>query len=205
MINRKLLCSFLTAMVLIVGASESYAVGLGFSFGVGRENWDDMDNRSYEEEDRKISNIGFVIDTAVARDKIFNYRFTFMKEENEADGGAVDMHGISMTHDFGIAVYRYRVVRVWVGLEVKAISYNHLSSSSSGNRIEGDAIGLGVGPVVGVNVHLPSFVSFSFTAAYHIIGMYSLDFTTEDRYEDLGVDSTNGLYWNASIIFRIDE
>lgn len=202
---KKIMGKFLIATVLTIVATKSYAVGLGFSAGTGWEKWEEDEDDPAHEEDRRVSNFGFVLDTAVARDKIFNYRVSFMIEKNNADGGGdVDMRGISMTHDFGIAVYRSQLVRVWVGPELKAMSYSSLSSSSSGENIDGDAYGFGVGPVAGVNLHLPNTVSFSFTTAYYIASRYSADFTTENRYQDFGMNS-NGLHWKASIIFRINE
>jgi hypothetical protein len=144
------------------------------------------------------------VDTAVARNKTFNYRFTLMQEENNADSGLVelDMEGLAMTHDFGFAVLRNKTVRLWLGPQLKAAFYEDLTVN--GTDIGGDAVGFGIGPVVGVNVHLPQVVSFSFTAAYHLISGYAGNYDDTFSDEDLDADS-NGLYMNASLIFRIDD
>ena len=203
MTNKTILRNFLLAVFMMLGASQSFAVGLGFSLGTGNETWE---NDRLHEGDRSISNVGFVIDSAVARNKIFNYRFTFMKEDNETDSRGLDMKGYAMTHDFGLAVYQHRAVRLWIGPELKAMLYSDLSSSSTNLDIEGDVVGFGIGPVFGVNVHLPKVVSFSFTAAYHIISAYSGDYHETNYYNTVDVDAdSTGLYLNASIIFRINE
>jgi hypothetical protein len=190
-------------MLTLSGATQVYAVGLGFSVGTGTEEWE---NDTLNNGDRDISNVGFVVDTAVARNKVFNYRFTFLKEENNADGGRLDMQGYSMTHDFGFGVVRTRNIRFWLGPELRTSYYDDLTLTN-GTSVSGDVIGFNVGPAVGLNVNLPQVVSFSFAAAYHIIGFYSGDSnysSSNGYYQDVDADS-NGLYLTIGLIFRINE
>ena len=193
-----------SATLILFYSAQAHAVGLGFSVGMGDEDWD---NDRYYSGSRDVSNVGFVIDTAVRRNKLFNYRFTFLKEENNADGGRLDMQGYAMTHDFGFGVVRTKNIRLWVGPELKGSYYKDLTFND-GAYVDGDVYGFGVGPVIGLNVNLPQVVTFSFSAAYYIIGFYSSNFNNYSNngnyYEDLDVDSS-GLYLSLGLIFRVNE
>ncbi|WP_455212410.1 hypothetical protein [Kaarinaea lacus] len=198
MTHNKLITSVLAFLLPLI-TTHSHAVGLGFSFGTGSEEWEK--DRVQLVGDRDVRNMGFVVDTAVARDMIFNYRFTFLKEENNAANAGLDMDGYAMTHDFGFGVLRTKHVRLWLGPQLKGSLYNDVYAGSTNSRLVGDVIGYGFGPVVGLNVHLPQVLSFSFTAAYHFISAYSESYTNGGSFD---ADST-GLYFNAAMIFRINE
>ena len=186
------------ATLITVSASPCYAVGLGFSFGAGSEEWE---QQRVNIGDRDVRNVGFVVDTAVARDKIFNYRFSFLKEENNAaDSGKLDMEGYAMVHDFGFAVLQTKNIRLWLGPQLKTAYYKDVYVSSTNTSVATNVAGYGFGPVFGVNVHLPQVVSFSFTAAYHFISHYS----DSSVYDDLNTDSS-GLHFNAALLFRFHE
>jgi hypothetical protein len=190
----------LVVVLAIFWTTQVHATGLGFTVGVGDEEWE---NDALNSGDRDISNVGFVVDTAVARSEVFNYRFTFLKEENNASGGRLDMRGYAMTHDFGFAVYRNKLVRLWLGPELKASYYEDLTLSN-GADVSGDVLGLSAGPAIGVNINLPQVVSFSFSAAYHLIGSYAGNSSSNNSTQDVDADS-NGLYFTLGLIFRINE
>ena len=196
--HNKLLANFALAFLLSLIATQSYAVGLGFSFGAGSEEWEED---RVQLGDRDVRNMGFVIDTAVARDKIFNYRFSLLKEENNSSNAGLDMDGYSMTLDFGFGVLRTKQVRLWLGPQFKGSLYRDVYVGSNNTGLVDDVIGFGFGPVIGLNVHLPQVMSFSFTAAYHFMSTYSGDYINGGTFD---ADST-GLYFNAALIFRINE
>jgi hypothetical protein len=190
------------AIIGIVSTTQAHAVGLGFSVGTGSETWS---NDVGYNGDRDVSNVGFLLDTAVSRHKTFNYRFTFMKEKNTAQGSGVDLEGYATIHDFGFAVLNTREVRLWIGPELKVGYYKHLSFSNS-SVDSGSATGVGVGPVIGINVNLPRVASFSVTAAYYLIGAYNGDFDYASSYATGSFDvDSSGLYLTASVLFRTNE
>ncbi len=201
------------ALLLIFYTSSSFAFGIGVTAGRGSETWEDNSVVNYANEgNREISNFGVVMDTTVARNRLFNYRFSLVKEDNDADPSAFDRinaSGITMVHDFGFAAFRNRYVRLWLGPELRAAFYGDITPSKSipGTDTSGGAVGFGLGAVVGVNVHMPKLVTFSFTAGYHLLSAYvgEYDLTSSTFFEstqDVDVDS-NGTYFNASIIFRL--
>jgi len=207
------------AMVLAFAASNAFAVGFGFTLGSGTETWDsgstedDNPNFEHHDGDRKVDYLGFVLDTAIAKDKLFNYRFSLLSEENNADasGYNIDMKGISTVHDFGFGVVRNRVMRLWIGPELRLSYYNDISPSFATSRqFDGEVVGLSVGPAIGLNIHLPRVVSFSVAGVYYIASQYAGQYDVTDSngvsYGTVDVeDSSNGLYITASILFRFND
>lgn len=200
------------AAILTLFSSGVFALGLGVTSGSGTEEWTDTSDSTYyniynDDGDRKISNFGFVLDTNVARDRTFNYRFSLMTEDNDADGTGLNMSGISMTHDWGFALFRNRNVRLWMGPRLRIAVYDEFEQNGW-TADDGGLLTFGLGPVIGINVHLPKVVTFSLTAAY-LSGFYSGDYDLTPSYgstinEDVEVDS-DGVYLNASLIFRIRD
>lgn len=161
-------------------------------------------------------NVGFVFDTFVRQDKFINYRFTLLRENNA--GGRMDMWDFSSTHEVGFGLVRRANYRFWVGPQVKFAFYNKLKLNTNEEVVFdnsdwfsesglGDVHGVSAGGAIGLNVHLPSRVSFLFSAAF-LVGGYEgdTDYSTSSgkSYEDLNVDS-NGLYLNMGVVIRIDE
>ena len=193
--------------IAMISTTQVHAVGLGFSVGTGSETWS---NEVGYNGDRDVSNAGFLLDTAVSRHKVFNYRFTFIKEKNTANGSGVDLEGYATIHDFGFAAVNTKQVRLWMGPELKVGIYRNVSLSNSNAEINGDATGFGFGPAIGVNVNLPRVVSFSVTAAYYFLSAYSGSYdnygtNSSISYSDSFDPDSEGLYLTASIIFRINE
>lgn len=191
----------LVTLVTFFSASQAHAFGLGFSFGTGSETWS---NDAGYNGDRDVSNVGFLIDTAVSLKTVYNYRFTFMKEENSANGGALDLKGYSTTHDFCFSLLNTKQIKLWVGPELKAGYYDDLYLNNSSVDVSGHATGISVGPAIGVNINLPRVVSFSVTASYHLLGSYSGDYDIAFTHDSFDVDS-HGFFVNASVIFRTNE
>jgi hypothetical protein len=202
------------AILFLFCSSQAYAVGLGFSAGIGSEKWKDDEEFNYR-GDRQVTNGGFVLDTHVRRNKLFGYRLTILKENN--DGGKLDMRGWATTHDFTFGLVRTNSLRFWVGPELKTTFYNKLTLNTSEEVVFasdwfskgglGDVWGFGVGPAIGLNIHLPETLTFTFTAAVlasNYNGDTDYSTTSGKQYGDLHVDST-GLYLTAGFILRINE
>ena len=62
---------------------------------------------------------GISTDTAVAKDKLFNYRMNLgyenVQESIASFGNFSSYHGASFENIFGFGVYRSRLMRVWLG------------------------------------------------------------------------------------------
>ena len=109
------------AVCLITTEASALGIGFYYEYGGGSTDWTmDYDegyhNGSYHDDwsedfdgDKTRSALGFILDTTVARDMLFNYRFQIGYEtwKDEVDGfDTFDMEGITMTHDFGFGVLR---------------------------------------------------------------------------------------------------
>ena len=191
------LCFFICVSLFSV---NSYATGLGFSFGNASEDWDDVSTV----ENRNLSSFGFVVDTTVADDQVFNYRFSLLKEENNSDGNGLNMDGITMLHNFGFGVLRNKYVRLWLGPELRAAFYDDLSIVQNGNRVQvvGDVWGYGIGIAMGANFHLPEVASIGISASYYVFNDYTGDYGSTST--DLDIDSS-GLYLNLTVLFRVND
>lgn len=168
----------LVFMFVTVGlATNAVALGLGGYLTLTGQTteWDvdyDIDNGNDGSEDwdakEGTAGFGFVLDTAVARNELFNYRFQIGLESSSVeldtdDGDATaKLAGIAMTHDFGVGVYRTKDVRVWIGPELRmAFKGGTIEYDNEPDNVDIDdgdwTIGTfqyGIGPVVGGNFHI---------------------------------------------------
>ena len=203
------------AMLFVLYSNQTYANGIGLSAGVGSENWSNDENYN---GNRQVWNLGFVVDTAVRRNKLFGYRFTLQREQNKSSGGRLDMSGLATTHDFDFGLLRNKKYRFWIGPELKLTFYNKLTIDTNEQMVSnnngyfsqselGDVWGFMVGPAVGLNVHFPNSYSLAFSAAI-LGGNYNGDTdyetTSGKKYGDLHAD-TSGIYLNVAILFRTNE
>ena len=79
-INKAISLTLLCILVSVGG--NSYAVGLGYTQGRAGEVW--ADNRLLAlDVNHDVTNYGFVLDTSVARNQVFSYRFSFLEEKNK--------------------------------------------------------------------------------------------------------------------------
>jgi hypothetical protein len=206
---------YFLALLFLISSSQAYASGLGVSGSIGLESWTRDENYS---GDRLVSNIGFVFDTAVRRNRLFGYRFTFQREQNKSDGGKLDMHGWAIANDFQFGLVRTKYYRFWVGPELKVSFNNKLTINTNEQMVNdnngyfsesglGDVWGIILGPAVGLNVHLPNKYSFTITAGF-LVGNYNGDTdyrtTNGNQYGDLHAQSS-GMYLTAGFIYRINE
>ena len=219
-IGIKLSVFFLASILLVANAN---ALGLGVSFPsymVGSSDVEyDWDDRSDQDVDADISSLGggFVMDTAVANDRVFNYRFNFEHEKLE-----YEYDEISMTHDFartslnqtfGFGIVRNEDVRIWFGPHISLSYISAKDSHTVGNlreTIEVDAVGFGIGPVIGTNIHIGHEVSLGLEAGYRktfYFGTADIDHSMNHYDSDSGYfdSSESAFFIKCSILFRIKD
>jgi len=117
--------------------------------------------------------VGISTDSAVAKDKLFNYRMNLgyenVRERIDPVGVFGIYHGASFENIFGFAVYRSKLMRVWLGPSLRIASgvLDHDSLLGAG-LVAGRAIRItGAGGLTsGVNVHTGNFGSASLTIGY---------------------------------------
>jgi hypothetical protein len=196
------------AFLVCLSSFDAHAIGLGAygRYGTGSETWKYDQYLGSFSKDTPSYGFGFLLDSTVARDSLFNYQFNlgYQQEEVKPFVGGLKLTGISMSHDFGFGVVRSQVLRFWLGPELKFSYVTGSSSTWDYNKFD-----FGIGPVLGVNFHLGPVVTLS------LKGGYLFDFGA-GRAECKGSRSSCGPnsdftsnggepFINFAIIFRIGD
>lgn len=203
---------FLFAIVffsLCVIVPKTMALGLGFyatsGMGSGEYEFDDDSNPDYDlDTDIERNGFGFVIDSAVANDRVFNYRLNigiYNWSEEFEDDSEYDIDGFMMSHDFGFGVLRNKYVRLWLGPEIRFAFGNGDDDDNDGYDVE--ILSFGAGPVLGLNVHLGPVVSLGFKTGYLFEAVYG---NADAFNESIDFSGRDTMYFaTLSLIFRIND
>lgn len=171
--KRKVIVSIL-AIIFCVSCltTNAMAIGLGFnlSVGGGHTEWDIEDQYIYntekdESDDTRVG-IGFIFDTAVAKNSFFNYRLNIGSESVEYDfdkSGKYETSGWFMAHDFGFAIVRKKNLRLWAGPEIR-FSYSEGDLDDASVNSEINIFSVGVGPVIGLNLNFNKGITLALKA-----------------------------------------
>jgi len=200
------------AMLLISSAytSQAMAIGKGFylQLGSGGATWDaedDLGTKWSFDTDTSYAGIGFVLDTATADDRLFNYRFQvgLEKYENKTTrtGSKLSMDSLVIDQDFGFGLVRNERLRFWLGPELR-ISFSAGSPDNSPDLDIG-MFGVGLGPAVGINIHTRSRLSLAFKLGYMAMSYsgYGDDTSAADNNIDYTVEE-HYTFFNFAMLFR---
>jgi hypothetical protein len=166
---------FLGAL-LILAPSVAGATGWGANFTYGHRSGDLSSGDIGLDVDWKSNDFsaGFTLDTAVAKNKLFNYRMNLNYERaiidldfNGLKLSDIKSNGLAMDHIFGFGIVRNRSMRLWLGPAVRIA----VSGVSQGlvNAIQGD---VGVGAIAGLNIHLGDVATAGVTVGYQYNGSF---------------------------------
>ena len=199
-----LLCNFFTTEARAIG------IGLNLTGGGGISEWEiEQDFFPYKidkDVDVARGGIGFIFDTTVSKNRLFNYRLNIGSEAAEYDidgGGTFDTRGWFMAHDFGFGLIRKKNLRLWAGPEVR-LSYSQGERETDSNT-ELYMATIGVGPVIGLNLNFRNSVSLTLKVGALSMGGGGY---IEDKTSGLDQDITEeGSYSfvNVGVIFRLGD
>lgn len=203
----QILIAFFVTLFFVSSAS---ALGLGFYGSLGSGSGDlEVDPEAgtdYEfDTDNEHRSFGFVLDTAVAKDKVFNYRLQVgldkWEEENSDTGDKFEIDGFVVENDFGFGVVRRESFRLWLGPTLR-IEYGEGIYNDNTDE-EAAFFGIGVGPVIGVNFNFGRIFTLGLKSGYLFEGYGGAgkDLFEGDRY----TISSRQIFINAAIIFRIND
>lgn len=191
-------CSLLLAGAGLLLAASVEAAGYGPYFEYARANGE-MDHFDF---DANKYGVGFVVDTNVAKDRVFNYRFAlgYQHHEREFDNGVEgEFNGITMNHAFGFGLYRGRALRVWAGPSIR-LSADVLHEDTDDLHVVDFSAGGGF--QVGLNAHTDDRFSLAISFAYQYLYVGEVMFWED--YDD--TDHFNGrehlCTLNVSFLFR---
>lgn len=189
-----------------VFSSQALAKGKGFYFhlGSGSADWtaeDDYDKWTFE-SDTTHTGFGFVLDTATAEDRLFNYRFQVGYErytdEIKNSTSKLDFDSLVIDQDFGFGVVRTDTLRFWLGPELRI----SLSGESSDNY-DTALVGVGLGPVLGINFHTGPRVSLALKSGFLRMTYNGTADDTTSNNNDISYDvDENIAFFSFAVLFR---
>lgn len=208
-------------IVLLVTFSPNASLAGGFgihipvTFGTAKYDFFSTDENHF--------GLGFIFDTSVGENRVFNYRLNVSFEYFEQSHTysyyefsphyldpylfSVDYHNedfrLAMDNTFGFAVLRTRIVRLWLGPQVR------------GGFMFGDRAGVTIAPgltVLGLNFNLSPVFTLGIEGGFRLAANLYFDEYRQDYYDDYideyydihvaGSSSNNELYLKLSFIFR---
>ncbi len=201
----------LFAFALLLPSVTAFAAGYGayFEYARGREleyEWNDVKLPKIDEDS---IGFGFAFDTAVAKDKLFNYRlnvgYQWIRHDYPSEFGIlqdheIEMNGLTIDNTFGFGIVRNRVMRLWLGpaLRLGFLFYDVADVDFFEFR-------LGIGPQLGVNFHLGDRVSLGITGGYQYVILAGTNdelIDTNDTYDDAFTGSEHLIGVKATVFFR---
>lgn len=186
------------------------AVGLGVYGGLssGNSDWTAEDDygRTWDcERDSGHTEAGLVLDTTVAKDRLFNYRLNlgYQKLGFEKGNSKLEMEGFVMRHVFGFGVLRNKDVRLWLGPQ---LSFSWSSGGYEGvSNFDVNLFGVGIAPVIGVNFNLGPVVTLALDGGYWFTKYFGTGESTSTYYDRDYSVSEQTPFVNFSLIFRIGD
>ena len=186
------------ATALVLGTADARAAGFGIYGSVGGDGsatWSNDYSSTSVKDKTAHQGVGFVFDTAVARDSFFNYQLNLGYDEftNKFAGSEVKLGGLMISNSFGFGIVRTEGFRLWMGPEIR-LAWPRGSDSFD----DYDFFGGGVGPVLGMNFNLPGTVTLAVKAGYQFMN-YEGD--SSSAFYDLDIKERL-IYVNVGILFR---
>ncbi len=157
---------------------------------------------------KESAGIGFVFDTNVQKDKLFNYRLgvEFLNRVVQDVNGTACTDNcdyglrVNIVNTFGFGIVRNENIRVWVGPRIN-IAYNSDNGNASRTELE-----LGIAPVIGINVNLGKVISLSFDLDYRIAAISGSTYFSSNSYSTGSYSgTTQGATARLYLIFKIGD
>ena len=202
---------------MIFASSALWATGIGLygTGGVGATTWTYKDG-SVSTTDYFYGG-GLIIDTAVAADTLFNYRFTFGYEQYilkdpDTDTTGKPINRLSISNTFGFGLVRTEIARFWLG---PRLGLHYLFKNDSGKvlmylpgptgfiifpvrrSLDLDVIGLDIMLALGCNFNIGDYTTLFIDVGMGYLGNYNVHIS--ETGNAFGVEGM------AGIMFRVDD
>lgn len=187
-------------MVLSLIYTNANAIGIGLYTTLtnsGDADWENTSiNSTVINRDLDQKEFGFVLDTAIATNRLFNYRLQLAIVDVSYDN--TDMDGFVLSNTFGFGIIRNADLRFWVGPQV---GFKYLTSKDD-NDI--DLITFDLGAATGLNYHISSNISLTADLGYRLgYGGASDSSNTSSSNEDFDYNiNENQFFVNVGLLFR---
>ena len=156
--------------------NDANAAGLGFygSFGGGTANWSPDGGPDFKKDTSHYS-VGLAMDTAPARDKLFNYQLNIgydrSSHNNSNAWGNAEFDGFVISNDFGFGTLITPTTRLWFGPEVRLEWAEGSANNITNYKLH--MFGVGVGPVIGVNFNIGDRHTFALKTGFLLVNYFS--------------------------------
>jgi hypothetical protein len=169
---KKIILSSTIAIILLFPSGKS-VFGLGISLirqdsAVGMPAMQPSYSSPFYLLINRLGGIDIVVDTAVAKNQLFNYRLslecynTSEKKDYLIYNYSYNLNRLVLASTFGFGFIRTRFVRLWAGPQL-AFSYEFMNRSSS---ILNSVVYNKIGAVVGVNFHTGEETTLGFELGF---------------------------------------
>lgn len=208
--KRALIIIFFAIGLVFHLCSSASAFGIGI-YGLGGSGEGEVDaetpagygtGRTSFDVDTSHGGIGFMIDSAPDGNKLFNYRISLGLEGLELEdetGYSPDIGSFVVDQDFGFGFVKNPRMRIWAGPEFR-LSWS--SGEFEHTPYDIRLFGVGLGPAVGVNIHLSKRASLAIKGGFmHIEYSGKIkDDSTNTKYDvDVSEDMA---FISIGILFR---
>ncbi len=201
----------LLTISLILFTSPLFAIGMGVYVPASRSRikWSYSDYADFDiYSDASRIGIGFILDTAVAKNNLFNYRLnlgiTRMKIDHEE--GFFDIEGFEsqLINTFGFGIIRTEVMRLWIGPQISlGRIFGEYDLQEDKNRNKFDDVYIGTGAAAGFNLHIGERISLGLDGGYRISGHFATAYIGAEEYFVTGTEEE--IFMSISAIFRIND
>jgi hypothetical protein len=173
---KRVLFTVLLVVICACGSSQAHAAGFGLygSVGGGSADWtvDDWSSTDLDfTKDTGHVNFGMMMDTAPARDKLFNYQLSIgydrFRNTNGEAWGAADFEGFVISNCFGFGALVSPTIRFWMGPELRVTWLDGHPDQYKDYKI--DLFGFGFGPVMGLNINFGDAQTLALKVGYQIM------------------------------------
>ena len=228
----KFMLALLVFSFLTLDNASAVSLGAYTGFHVGSGTWYSSDITNDPGYDLSISGfqLGFVMDTKVAGDKLINYRLNFGLASSSHSRTYTSLGtypyfnsstwdysfsftGIELDNTIGFGFFRNKLMRIWAGPKIKlttqfmgSVSSTHNGKTETSSEDDAFKFAFGGAPVVGANFHIAKSISVGADMGYNIlyfVGSESGRTSSSSTSGFYGVESH--FFFNACIFFRLGD
>lgn len=190
------LASYLVVSAVLLtlpGLAHAFGFGVAVSGGNGTLNETDSYTQNVSFRETRES-VGAVYDSNLGQDRLFNYRGTLSYQFLQAEGDIqrYNLHGMNIENDFGFRLAGGDGWRFWAGPQVRVEILSGTYRYRDNPKEETANLGVGVGPVAGVNIDLGNDLTLTLKGGY--IRLSGISLWLADWDEGFGIVSAGLMY-----------
>ncbi|MBN2041124.1 MAG: hypothetical protein JW864_13860 [Spirochaetes bacterium] len=204
---------FLTAILFYTANAYAFGIGAYFTASTGSYEWeyniDEQEDPIIDSGVRKPG-FGFMLDTNLARDQIYNYRLQvgYSKITIDNDHNAYDLNGkeYHIYNTFGFGIIREKFGRLWFGPQIGAGYIDGEYDMPSSLEYEGNyfwTLYFSTGFVAGFNYNLGDFFTLAVDGGIRVLAGFG---TADMASSTIGVQvtGTEG-FINVCALLRLND